>query len=119
MICNKCKTNINSDLFFCNNCGSYLNIFNVINPLIITVGKSINNNIVIKSQFVSSTHAQFIITQNELFLEDTNSSNGTFINKIKINKSIVTYKDVINFSSQYEFDWNLLIDYLLEIKKRI
>jgi len=49
------------------------------NQKIITVGRSSSCHIVINNQNVSSAHAKFIVTDNTVTLEDSDSTNGTYI----------------------------------------
>ena len=75
---------------------------------IITVGRSSQNHIVINNPNVSSSHARFIIKANIVTLEDTNSTNGTFVNGERITSRNVTKDDKITFSRNYVFNWNQL-----------
>lgn len=50
----------------------------------IMLGRHRNNDIVIKDPFVSKKHFQIIKDEDEYFLEDMGSSNGTYLNKEKI-----------------------------------
>jgi len=70
----------------------------------ITVGRGIGNDLLFRSDsFTSRNHAIFSIRDNELYLKDLNSKNGTFIDKttkiegeVKIEESCeVTFGDVI------------------------
>lgn len=45
-----------------------------------TIGKSPHNNLIINHSAISRTHARIIYENDEFFLEDLNSSNGTKIN---------------------------------------
>ncbi|MCG8569266.1 MAG: FHA domain-containing protein [Spirochaetes bacterium] len=55
-------------------------------PLIskVTVGREKNNTIVIDSQLVSRHHAEIHKIKNEYFIKDMDSTNGTFVNNVKI-----------------------------------
>jgi hypothetical protein len=70
----------------------------------VTVGRGIGNDLLFRSDsFTSRNHAIFTIRNNELYLKDLNSKNGTFINKtqkvegeVRIDESCeVTFGDVI------------------------
>jgi ABC-type multidrug transport system ATPase subunit len=78
------------------------------NQKIITVGRSSSCHIVINNQNVSSSHARFIVKENTVTLEDTNSTNGTYVDGERITSKIVTKNNQITFSKNYVFDWNKL-----------
>lgn len=50
----------------------------------ITIGRKEDNSIVLRDQFVSGYHAKLYVRNNEFFIEDLESTNGTFINNKKI-----------------------------------
>jgi len=87
-------------------------------PRIITVGRSPQNDIVINNNNVSSSHARFKISTNEIILEDVGSTNGTYINGEKITSQKVTANDTITFSKTHTFDWKLL-DELIKTGKPV
>ncbi len=51
---------------------------------LLTLGRNGDNNIVLKDPFVSKHHLQIVEDEEEFFLEDLNSANGTFLNGDKI-----------------------------------
>lgn len=50
----------------------------------ITLGRNGDNNIILKDPFVSKFHLQVVKDEDEFFLEDLNSANGTFLNGEKV-----------------------------------
>ena len=50
----------------------------------IVLGRNRNSDITIKDPYVSKKHFQIIKDENEYFLEDLGSANGTYLNKEKI-----------------------------------
>jgi pSer/pThr/pTyr-binding forkhead associated (FHA) protein len=51
----------------------------------ITLGKDIGNDIVFDSQFVSGKHAQIsVLKDGSYFIEDLGSSNGTYVNGVRV-----------------------------------
>ncbi|KWZ99827.1 MAG: FHA domain-containing protein [Anaerococcus vaginalis] len=63
-----------------------------------TIGRDDKNTICIKDKYLSSFHARIILDQGIYFLEDLNSSNGTFLNDERISEAIeLKNKDVIKF----------------------
>ena len=62
----------------------------------LTLGRSSSNKIVIKDPYISKIHFKITKDENEFFIEDLNSANGTFLNGEKIEDVIVlTNSDVI------------------------
>jgi pSer/pThr/pTyr-binding forkhead associated (FHA) protein len=52
-----------------------------------TIGRKDDNDIVIDNQSVSGRHAQIVREGDDFFIEDLNSTNGTFVNNLKITKA--------------------------------
>ncbi len=61
----------------------------------IIIGRSPDNEIYIKSKFVSRHHAQLIIDDNSCVVEDLNSTNGVFIGEKQIKKCRLKDGDVV------------------------
>ncbi len=61
----------------------------------IIVGRSPDNEIYIKSKFVSRHHAQLISDENGCVLEDLNSTNGVFIGETQVKKHRLSSGDVV------------------------
>ncbi len=74
----------------------------------VTVGRNSDNDFVIDKENVSKYHAVFRIYKNITFLEDLDSSNGTFVNNQKINQKIINKNDTIQFGLNNHFDLNKL-----------
>lgn len=51
---------------------------------LITLGRKSDNLIILNDQFVSSYHAKIFINNDECFIEDLNSTNGTFVNEERV-----------------------------------
>jgi hypothetical protein len=64
----------------------------------ITIGRNHNNQMVLPSQSVSNYHAQIYFEDGRYMLEDLNSTNGTFINDLKIDKKSLQPGDQIRIS---------------------
>lgn len=67
------------------------------------IGRSPSSDIVLADETVSAHHAELIITEDgSLYLSDTNSTHGTFIQKqgkfVKIKQSYITPRDVLRFA---------------------
>lgn len=64
----------------------------------ITIGRNKSNQMVLPSQSVSNFHAQIYFEDGRYMLEDLNSTNGTFINGIKVNKKSLQPGDEVRIS---------------------
>jgi len=60
-----------------------------------TIGRKPDNDIVIDNQAVSGHHAKISREENDFFIEDTNSLNGTYVNGQKVFKSEIYNGDVV------------------------
>ena len=58
-----------------------------INKSVITIGRDESNDIIISDSTVSSFHAKIYLEDNSIYLEDLNSTNGTYINNFQIESS--------------------------------
>lgn len=58
------------------------------------IGKSPSCNLQINDNLISRIHCNIIDTGNNFIIEDMQSTNGTFINKVKVNKRILKDKDI-------------------------
>lgn len=76
-----------------------------------TIGRSAQSQIVLNSEFASSHHAELLLLDNgDMLLTDKGSSNGTFINGVKLvpGKEVqVTRQDTITFANE-KLNWNLV-----------
>ena len=79
-----------------------------------TIGRGADNGIIIEDQSVSRNHASLLISGNDFTVRDNNSSNGTYINGIrvggvsplkrndilKVGNALVPWMNYINTSSE-------------------
>lgn len=72
----------------------------------ISIGRNMSNQLVLPSQSVSSYHAQIYFEDGRYMLEDLNSTNGTFINGIKISKKNLQPGDEIRISQTILKVWD-------------
>lgn len=54
----------------------------------VTIGRKEGNSLVIPDQHVSGQHAKIFIKNDVLYIEDLNSTNGTFINGERVNSRV-------------------------------
>ena len=66
---------------------------------LITVGRLPDNMLQINSDTVSSHHARFVVTGGNFRVEDLNSTNGTFVNGIRIKVANLHDSDKITFGT--------------------
>lgn len=50
----------------------------------LTLGRASSNNIIIKDPYISKNHFKIIKDEDDFFIEDLNSSNGTYLNGYKL-----------------------------------
>lgn len=66
----------------------------------VTIGRKDDNSVVLGDQHVSGNHAKIMIRNNVLFIEDLNSTNGTYVNGNKISgKMKLSNKDEIKIGT--------------------
>jgi pSer/pThr/pTyr-binding forkhead associated (FHA) protein len=51
---------------------------------VITIGRKEGNTIKLTDQYASGNHAKIVVKNNEILIEDLNSTNGVFINDEKV-----------------------------------
>lgn len=61
----------------------------------ITIGRSAENDVQIDNIAVSGKHARIIKGPDHYFIEDLDSTNGTFVNQEKITKRVLKENDAI------------------------
>ena len=52
----------------------------------ITIGRKEGNTVQLTDQYASGNHAKLLVKNNEVYIEDLNSTNGVFVNEEKINQ---------------------------------
>ena len=60
-----------------------------------TIGRKVDNDIVIQSDYISRNHAEICYEDSKFYLYDKNSSGGTFVNTTKIDKSALISGDLV------------------------
>ena len=66
----------------------------------VTLGRKDDNSIVLSDQHISGNHAKIVVRSNGLFIEDLNSTNGTYLNGNRIKGRVkLTNKDEIKIGT--------------------
>lgn len=106
MKCQNCSSELKPNVAFCPNCGTRVVKLSsqIVNSDIITIGRAADNVIHIESTGVSSYHAKMYINGNKVFIEDLNSTNGTYINNQKIKVSPVDLDTDIYLGQNYKLN---------------
>lgn len=66
----------------------------------LTIGRKSDNLIVLNEQHISGNHAKILVRNDSLFLEDLNSTNGTYLNGTKISGKVkLSNKDEIKIGN--------------------
>lgn len=69
--------------------------------MIMTIGRKESNDIVIPNRTVSGSHATLSFEGGVFYITDNNSTNGTFINDIKITKGKICPNDIVRLGSVF------------------
>ncbi len=62
---------------------------------VMTIGRKMGNDVVIDNQAVSGHHAKVVQEGGTFFIEDTGSTNGTFLNDVRVEKRRLQHGDQI------------------------
>ena len=62
----------------------------------ITIGRLPGNDIRIRDKTISGHHAKIVTTRGSAYLEDLDSTNGTFVNSGRVSKCMLTHGDIIS-----------------------
>ena len=65
----------------------------------VTIGRSSLADIVIYNEYSSKFHALMLSSDDALILVDLNSSNGTFVNSVKVSSTILRSDDIISLAN--------------------
>lgn len=72
----------------------------------LTIGRASGNNMVLKSDAVSSRHAEIRIEEGAVTIVDLKSTNGTYVNDIRVEQQVLQNGDRLSFEK---------VEYLVEI----
>ena len=66
---------------------------------IITIGRGLDNDVVLDAPQISRHHARIIKKNDEVFIEDLASANGTFLNGKRVGRAPLTAQDTLSFGT--------------------
>jgi len=72
-----------------------------LSKMIITIGRKETNDIVIENRTVSSNHAALSFEGGLFYITDNNSTNGTFINDMRITKGKICPDDIVRIGAVF------------------
>jgi len=76
------------------NNGDFIKPYQLTSPEI-TIGRDINNNLIISDSSVSSFHALIFLSESNYYIKDLESTNGVYVNNKQIHESILKSGDSI------------------------
>lgn len=75
----------------------------------IKIGRSSSNDVIINDPVVSSYHAVITVSDlGEVFIEDQNSNNGTYVNGMRIKNAVLTSSSTVLLGN-HSIDWKQII----------
>jgi pSer/pThr/pTyr-binding forkhead associated (FHA) protein len=88
--------------------------------LLLKIGKSPENDVVINNSFVSDTHLELYLDESEtVFLTDLKSENGTFVNGKRLKGYIELFpKDEVFIGNGYFLNWEKILKDMQNNKKK-
>lgn len=67
---------------------------------ILSIGRGVENNIILVQKDISTIHAKLVICSPSTFiLIDSESKNGTFVNDLRISRKLIDIEDSVSFAS--------------------
>lgn len=66
-----------------------------------TLGRDFGCDIIINDRTVSSEHARIVQSEDDCFLEDLGSTNGTYVNAFSIQKHLLEDGDIVQLGKHY------------------
>ena len=71
-----------------------------------TIGRSPECDLAVHSGYVSTQHARLYREGDALFIEDLGSRNGTFVDGVRIQRSMVSPGDRVSLSQNWDLNWS-------------
>lgn len=105
-VCPVCKSKNNDIAKFCADCGASMS--HVLgNTNVITIGRGENNTVILNNPAVSNFHCELVINNGTVVVSDKNSSNGVYVNGIRITSKTLKKGDEVTLGSKFVFDWEV------------
>lgn len=105
MNCPSCFGPVDEDAQFCGNCGRKMPSPDA-SEIVITLGRSDENAIVMDEEGVSTRHAVLRVQGSTFTLEDLDSTNGTYVDGRKVMIAAVSRGQRVTFGKHAILDWN-------------
>lgn len=70
-------------------------VFRLLNGAIKTVGRAPRADFVLDAPLVSRLHCRLTLQDNGVLVEDLDSTNGTFVNGIRVRRTLMTSGDML------------------------
>ncbi len=103
-ICPVCKNQNNDIAKFCVDCGAPMSQKQS-SSTVITIGRGEGNKVVLNNPAVSNFHCELIVDNGKVVINDKNSSNGVYVNGVKITSKTLNKGDIVTLGSKFVFDW--------------
>ncbi len=81
----------------------------IIDKETISIGRKLNNDIQLSELTVSGHHSMILSSDDETYIKDNASTNGTLLNGVRITKSILNHGDIIQIGN-YQFAYHAAQD---------
>jgi pSer/pThr/pTyr-binding forkhead associated (FHA) protein len=70
----------------------------------VTIGRSSTCDIQVLTHFVSREHARVLVGRDEVTVEDLGSTNGVFVNSIRVDRQTLKHADLLTIGeTQFRF----------------
>lgn len=103
-VCPGCRSKNNDTAKFCVDCGAPMSDTHG-NSTVITIGRGEKNTVVLNNPAVSNYHCELVINNGAVVVNDKNSSNGVYVNGVRISSKALKKGDVVTLGSKFVFDW--------------
>jgi ABC-type multidrug transport system ATPase subunit len=103
-ICPGCGSKNNNTAKFCVDCGAPMSHTHG-SSTVITIGRGEKNTVVLNNPAVSNFHCELVIKNGVVVVTDKNSSNGVFVNGVRITTKALKKGDVVTLGSKFVFNW--------------